>query len=209
MLALRRSALLLLAGLALVGCEAMEPSGNPFKPASVKTVAASEGGVDPEAAVDPRFADFDEGPTVYSSEELRTMAGPTTDAEAPAAEVDPETGQARPAAPAAAPAAAPTASPAGAVAAIQMAPTSVVPMVLPKAALGWAVRLVTTVPNAQPPRAILGLPDGSEVVVTPGAMVPDAGLVVLSIGPQAVQLARVKANGDHATVDAFNLTPQY
>lgn len=68
---------------------------------------------------------------------------------------------------------------------------------------------MTTVPSAQPPRAILGLPDGREVVVTPGSMVPEAGLVVLSIGPQSVQLARVQATGDHATVAAFNLTPQY
>ena len=56
---------------------------------------------------------------------------------------------------------------------------------------------------------VVRLPDGREVVVTPGSMVPEVGLVVLAIGPQAVQLARVQPVGDHATVDAMTLTPQY
>ena len=71
------------------------------------------------------------------------------------------------------------------------------------------VRLVRTLPDTQPPRAILGLPDGTEIVVSPGSMVPAHGLVVVAIGRQSAQLARVTALGDHASVDSVTLTSMY
>lgn len=73
----------------------------------------------------------------------------------------------------------------------------------------WPVRLVTTVPNATPPRAILGLPDGREVVVNPGSMVPDMGLVVVAIAPNSAELARIAPAGDHATIETMTLRAQY
>lgn len=73
----------------------------------------------------------------------------------------------------------------------------------------WPVRLVKTVPESQPPRAILGMPDGREVVVTPGALLPDQGLVVLAIGRTTVDVARVTPAGDHAAVTSLTLTSQY
>lgn len=190
------AALALPALLALGGCEPMAPSGNPFAPVKVQAVASG-----PAAApvADPRFADFDEEPQSFSSEELRELAGGGS---APAARPEPAPA-AQDGAPTTAPAA-PSAVPVGGDLAVQ-APA----VINPAAPLGWAVRLVSTVPMAQPPRAILGLPDGREVVVTPGAMVPEVGLVVLAIGAQSVQLARVQATGDHATVDAILLSPLY
>lgn len=187
--------------LALSGCEPMAPSGKPFTPVRVQAVAA---GAPVAAAADPRFAEFDEEPQSYSSEELRAMAGGApVDPAATAATPSPDGGSTSAAPTAAAPSAA-TSAAVGESMGVQ-APA----VINPAAPLGWAVRLVSTVPMAQPPRAILGLPDGREVVVTPGAMVPEVGLVVLAIGPQAVQLARVQATGDHATVEAIQLAPLY
>jgi len=73
-------------------------------------------------------------------------------------------------------------------------------------ASGWPVRLVRTLPDTQPPRAILGLPDGTEIVVRPGSMVPDQGLVVIAVGREQVELARVTAMGDYASVSSLTLS---
>jgi len=74
---------------------------------------------------------------------------------------------------------------------------------------GWPMRLVSVVSDAQPPRAILGFPDGREIVVSPGRLLPDDGLVVLSVTPHQVQLARIDAEGDHAVVSSTTLQSQY
>jgi len=73
----------------------------------------------------------------------------------------------------------------------------------------WPVHLVKTVVDAQPPRAILGMPDGKEVVVTPGTLLADQGLVVMAIGRGTIDLASVKGVGDHAEIAATTLTAQY
>jgi type IV secretory pathway VirB10-like protein len=73
----------------------------------------------------------------------------------------------------------------------------------------WPVRLVSSLPDTQPPRAILGLPDGREVVVTAGSMIPDQGIVVMAIGQERVQLARISASGDHAVIKEESINAQY
>lgn len=73
----------------------------------------------------------------------------------------------------------------------------------------WGVRLVSTLPDTQPPRAVLALGAGGEVVVEPGTMVPSAHLVVLAIGREAVQVARILPEGDHARVETAVLWPFY
>jgi hypothetical protein len=73
----------------------------------------------------------------------------------------------------------------------------------------WPVRLVKTIPDAQPPRAVLGLPGGKEIVVTPGTMIPEEGLVVVAVGPDRVQLSQVKSHGDHASITSFTLDAMY
>lgn len=73
----------------------------------------------------------------------------------------------------------------------------------------WPVRLVATLPEAQPPRAILGLPSGEERVVSPGSILPDQGLVVMSVSKDKVQLAKITPAGDHATILSTELVAQY
>lgn len=73
----------------------------------------------------------------------------------------------------------------------------------------WGVRLVSTVSSAQPPRAILGLPDGAEVVVEPGTLLPEAQLVILAIGQDAVQVAEIVPAGDRARVETQVLRALY
>ena len=73
----------------------------------------------------------------------------------------------------------------------------------------FGVWLVSTVMEAQPPRAILAVADGGEQVVRAGTMLPDAGVVVLAIGRDAVQVARVTAEGDRATVQTEFLRAMY
>lgn len=82
------------------------------------------------------------------------------------------------------------------------------PAGLPKGP-GWGVRLVATLPAAQPPRAVLGLPTGKEVVVSPGSMVPEVGVLVIAVGQGTVDLALVTPEGDHARVEQRTLHAQY
>ncbi len=79
---------------------------------------------------------------------------------------------------------------------------------MPSAA-SWGVRLVQTFERRQPPRALLGLPDGQEVVVSAGSMLPDVGLVVIAVGQGMIQLAQVLPEGDHATIETTTLQAQY
>ena len=73
----------------------------------------------------------------------------------------------------------------------------------------WGVRLLQTMPNAQPPRAALGLPDGTEIVVSPGSMLPQAGIIVISVSADKAQLAKVEPQGDHANIETMTLFAQY
>lgn len=73
----------------------------------------------------------------------------------------------------------------------------------------WGVRLLQTMPNAQPPRAALGLPDGSEIVVSPGSMLPQAGIIVISVSADKAQLAKVEPQGDHANIETLTLFAQF
>ncbi len=73
----------------------------------------------------------------------------------------------------------------------------------------WGVRLLSTLPQAVPPRAALGLPSGEEVVVAPGSMLPEVGMVVIAVGDDTAQLAKVTPSGDHAVVETTTLSAQY
>ena len=190
--------------LLLVACETTPSSGHPFTPVQVAATPAAE-----PVADDGGEPWFDEHPTlVISSEELDAAAEAARKGEpapAPKPAVQP------PVAPAAASAVAATPAPPAAVAAVAASPAPSQPMNtgLGMGAAAWPVRLVRTLPDTLPPRAILGLPDGSEIVVTPGSMVPDQGLVVVAIGRQTAQLARVSAQGDHAAIQPVMLHAQY
>jgi hypothetical protein len=74
---------------------------------------------------------------------------------------------------------------------------------------GWPVRLVGTMSDAQPPRAVLGFATGEEVVVTPGMLLPAHQIVVMSIGASQVQLAQIIPTGDRATIQSMSLQAAY
>lgn len=183
----------------LVACEQVTPTGNPLEPVVIaEAPAASTLPAEEEAE---SAEDTEEAPFSISSEELAAIA----DGQDPAVEPDtaPEAeAEAEAAAepPSVAPTPAPEATP-------QPAPVAAGwPQTVGTA---WPVRLVTTIPNASPPRAILGLPNGTEVVVNPGSMVPDLGLVVVAISPGSAELAKIAPAGDHATIESITLRSQY
>jgi len=80
-------------------------------------------------------------------------------------------------------------------------------MPLPDTSFG--VRLMAVLLDVQPPRAVLGMPDGREIVVQPGALLPDQGVVVLAIGRDAVQIAHVTPQGFYARVETETLRALY
>jgi hypothetical protein len=71
----------------------------------------------------------------------------------------------------------------------------------------WSVRLLRILPDVAPPRAVLGLPSGSEIVVSPGTMVPEEDLVVMAIGADAVQIDRIVPDGDRTRIASEILRP--
>lgn len=184
----------------LGGCEQIAPSGNPLEPVVVAPASTEPGLEEPEPGAETTEESSEEVFSISSEDLLAIARG--EDPSIP----EPET------------AAAPEESPPP-VAEAPSLPTEIeqpsAPPPPPPSAWGetlgksWPVRLVTTVPNASPPRAILGLPDGREVVVNPGSMVPDMGLVVVAIAPNSAELARIAPAGDHATIETLTLQAQY
>lgn len=179
----------------LAGCESMEPSGQILEPVRAPVVAAP---VEP-APVEPAAPAEEPVKTdefTISSEQMQENAAQDgTDSVAVA--VAAVSGAPEPEVPA--PAVVPEPAPAPAPVATG----------IPAALLGFPLRLVKTIPEAQPPRAILALQDGREVVVTPGQLLPDPGVIVLAIGRDNLQLARVEPAGDKANISALTLTAQY
>jgi hypothetical protein len=163
----------------LAGCESVEPSGQPFSPVAPAPVAAP-------APADPELA-FPTAPPVKITSEQLALG---TVAPATAAGVDTE------ALTAPEPEAAPVVAP---------APPPIVSAPMDQ----WPVRLVSTLPQAQPPRAILGLPSGEERVVSPGMILAEQGLVVMSVSADKVQLAKVSSAGDHAVIEPLELSAAY
>ncbi len=184
---------LLWVALTVAGCEPIESRGAIFAPARSSSPAAA-------APVDSAFAFPTEPPLTLSSEELAQGDATTGLATAVGVDVD--------ALPGSAPSLSPT-LPASAGGTAAPVASSGPPAFGVPDAIRWPVRLVSTLPQAQPPRAILGLPSGEERVVSPGSMLAAEGLVVVSITADRVQLARIEPAGDHANITSFELTAQY
>lgn len=170
----------------LLACESTAPSGHVFSP-----VEADRAPLAAAAPADPELSFPTTPPLTLSSEQLAKG----TVAPATAAAVDPDklAGAEEPMASATASAPAPAAPPAVGV----------------PAAAQFPVRLLSTLPQAQPPRAILGLPSGQEAVVTPGSILGEQGLVVMSVTAGKVQLAKISPAGDHALIESIELSAQY
>jgi hypothetical protein len=75
----------------------------------------------------------------------------------------------------------------------------------PEGGGSWGVSLLATLLDVQPPRAVIALPDGSERVVQPGALLPEHRLVVLAIGRDAVQIAHIEPMGWNSRVQTSTL----
>ena len=180
---------------ALAACETTQSTGRVFEPAVVSAPAAAA----PAAATAPApqggfdFEGEDRGPDEGGEgSDLDPVAlhaglfGADPGEFAPAPEPEP------------APAPAPTPTPVAAIGPAMAAPVWEAGAPLEGS---WGVRLMATLHDVQPPRAVLSLSDGQELVVQPGQMLPEHKLVVLAVGRDAVQIARVTPQGYFAKVE--------
>jgi hypothetical protein len=177
--------------LGMSACEVVEPTGGLLEPARVAVVPGpSEPG--PDSTQDGY--DFD----AYKREQAEVdgvvnldEAGEVLEAlgaDPKEVEVEPAAGDKTP----------PVVDPAPAVHAatsIHAAP----PIHAVEVSMG--VRLVATLEGTSPPRAVLGLSSGQERVVQAGDMLPEAGVVVLAVGRDLVQIAQIQRRGDHASIE--------
>ena len=179
----------------ICGCEQIEPSGNPLQPVQVSAPEVTPEAQEAETEDEAAGLSEEEETFSLSSEEMApggAVGVEEEDEKEEASAVEP-TPSAVPETPAPEP----------------PAPQRVASSWQQQVDKAWPVRLVTTVPNASPPRAILGLPDGREIVVNPGSMVPDLGLVVVAVSPGSAELAKIAPAGDHATIESVTLRAQY
>lgn len=72
---------------------------------------------------------------------------------------------------------------------------------LPDNSVDWGLRLVSTVHNVQPPRAIIGLPDGTEAIVMAGTILAEQQAVVMAVGHQTIEVAYITPAGYQAKVE--------
>ncbi len=187
--------------LLLLACEAMESSGQPFAPVPVDAPkVTAEPAPAPDAAPvsvgapkvgDPEWSFPAAPPEVISSEELQKK-----EEGAPATDLFGN--------PIVAGVASAAAAPSG-----TLIPAPTAPAISHLPSDPWPVRLVATLPTAQPPRAVIGLANGEEKVVSPGSILADQGMVVLSVSTDRVQLAKIEAAGDHARISSIELSAAY
>ncbi len=201
--------------LLLLACVDVPSTGKLLEPVKVTggATAGAPGAAAPGAGPTSRPPSRPSGPQGdfdFEADGRPEGEGAAPEAEATDAEADPLVLQARllglspdavPKAPAPAAAPAPMALPP--VAAPLWDPSRPLPDV------SFGVRVLGVLLDLQPPRAVLGLPDGREQVVTPGAMLPAEGLVVLAIGRDAVQVARITPAGFYARVDTETIRALY
>ena len=180
---------LILATCLLVGCEALPPSdGGPLAPLPAaeqpeSTPAESAGG---EEAVEVEGFDFDADARDPEEEEAAAEVDepvtpePTEEPE-PVLE-EPEVVEQIP---------------------LEPAPSAPIYAWDPESAPSstWGIRLLSTVNSTLPPRAVIGLPDGSEKVVLPGTMLPEQRLIVMAVGREVIEVAHVVPNGVQARVE--------
>ena len=160
----------------LVGCEPTTPAGGLFEPTPVQAPAAIM--VAPPTGVTPAEQDgFDFDADAREDEEMGLVEA----VDEPVEPAEPEVVEA----------------PEPEVAAAAALPA------WDGSALGgsWGVRVISTTPSAQPPVAVLGFGTGEDRAVRPGDLIEEHRLVVMAIGRDAVQVARIVPEGDHARVE--------
>ena len=193
--------------LLLVACQSMDPSWALFTPVAAECGPEGEVVAEEAVVVDPMFEEMRrraacaDDPLNCDPDDL----DPEPDAEVAEVEPDPEA-ESDPTEPEPTEAEAePEPEPEVAEATPGALPDPIGMATQPN----WGVRLLKTLPTAQPPRAALGLSDGTELVVSPGSMIPEAGLVIVSVGDGVAQVATVEAAGDHAQIEMLTLHAQY
>ena len=217
---MRRATLATLGLLGLSGCETVESSGTPFQPVAVSSPAAgslASAAVGETTSEEPKFRmSFDgtttkveSGPADLVAEQKAKDAAAGDGVADGAKPAEPGALDGLLAAAQAAPAEPRVSAPTPMGSALAPRTMSAPPGADPMQVGRWPVRLVKTIPDAQPPRAVLGLPNGKEIVVTPGTMIPEEGLVVVAVGPNRVHLSRVESQGDHASITSFTLDAMY
>lgn len=187
--------------LLLGACEVVEPRGGVLDPARDTTTSArTEPGA--PSSQDDGF-DFE----AYKSEQREADGlAPAEEPEALLEELGAE-GVEVPDDPPAEPAPPPAPLPADPIAPVL--PSAPVGPPIQAVELAMGVRLVATLDGTSPPRAVLGLPEGEERVVQAGDMIPEAGVVVLAVGRDLVQVAQVRTKGDHASVESVFLQSMF
>ena len=184
----------------LMACEQMDPSGDPLAPVDVSNTGATKPSPEAQSADADEETQSTDMPFRISSEELQAAAGAIEEGSSPEDALANATGEA----------VAEVKDPAEAEAAeVETEEAAAPATALSEASGEWPIRLVVTMPNTQPPRAVVGLPDGREIVVTAGDLIPDIGMVVMSVGATSVQMAKVTAAGDHAQIANFTLSAMY
>lgn len=185
-----------IAGL-LVGCVSTTPSLDLMAPAKGNAVAPAatgpQGGFDFAGEDRPAEAEGDDAEGERDPVRLQSrLLGLSGDALPPPGPAPAAPGAPAPVDPSAPPPAAPVGAP---------------DLPLPTGVFG--VRVVSTLTEVQPPRAVLGLPSGKEIVVQPGAMLPDERLVVLAIGRAGVQVAHILPDGYATRIEPITLPALY
>lgn len=159
------------------GCESMEPSGDVLAAVDAAPVEAPQDVVPPSVPVDEPLVPGEAPPEDDVAEDAK-VAEPT---EAPLAEVAPVLAEV---------------DASGQDATEEAEAADVVSASQPR----WGVRVLSTLSDATPPRAVVVLPDGSEEVVRPGSMIPQAGVVVLSIAKDVVEISEIESQGMYASI---------
>lgn len=191
--------------LVLAGCERMTPTGDPLSPVRPAPAARPS----PTSAPVPASDDGESFPF----EEDEGTDGPVSDLpDDPAALLAMSQGKPIPPPAPARPIPAPVPVPVAPVDGAFVPSTPAVPQVWdPSAALptDWGVHVVSTLLDTQPPMAVMGLPDGQTVVVKPGSFLADRQLVVMAIGRDVVQVAKVVPEGYRARIETRTLGALY
>ncbi len=215
-----RAALVLFLTGGVSGCVQLEPSGHPLVPVPVS--GSREAPAPPSEPEIPQGSfDFEAedrrdlppgGVTDPVALQARMLGVPLSEVQAPSSSpasspaATATTATTATAATAAAAAAATTAAggaPAHRLASPVWDPTK------PLADTSFGVRVVATLLEIQPPRAVIALPDGSEQVVQPGTMLTEHSMVILAIGQDAVQIARILPRGFYAAVETETIRSLY
>ena len=63
--------------------------------------------------------------------------------------------------------------------------------------------------EGSPPRGVLRLPSGEEIVVSAGRIIPEHNLVVWAVGTKSATLVKISAQGDTSTMEPLYLSPLY